>query len=323
MLKPQFTSALPLLFPYPYLLRVSIIAFLCPLGIFASTSKQEENQAYHEGVNWIQVLILQSSSGKSVVEAEPKPSKAAVHHRAADQLASSESSSAQNQKTDRKAQAEHRAWQALEKELARDKLRAEQSIAVKQESTELEQEFRLFPELELSAEQRQSETVILSPEKPLFPFVSRPSVNIGSILIPRAFEDAEHEYTSKPSGELADLLAFFRQFTFGSPKYSTVEAEEIAQQISNAEQVWFIMQLLHKDLQEMVRHQLDMANLLKTPTPGTEIDPEDLYKLNEVLSVCDDIIHNRGLLFETDSEDEEYMEKHKHKKSRELAEASL
>ncbi|KAF9015254.1 hypothetical protein BDQ17DRAFT_1418344 [Cyathus striatus] len=163
-----------------------------------------------------------------------------MHHRAADQLASSGSSSTQNQKTDRETRADHRAQQALEKELARDKLRAEQSITVKQESTELEPEFKLFPELELSAEQRRSETALSFPERPLFPFVSRPSVSepretrlletpsdsstdpdIGSILIPGAFENAEHEYASEPSGELADLSASFRQFTFGSPKHST------------------------------------------------------------------------------------------------------
>ncbi|KAF8994332.1 hypothetical protein BDQ17DRAFT_1431094 [Cyathus striatus] len=45
--------------------------------------------------------------------------------------------------------------------------------------------------------------------------------DIRSILITGAFEDAEHEYTSKPSEELADLLASFRRFTFGSPKHST------------------------------------------------------------------------------------------------------
>ncbi|KAF9001292.1 hypothetical protein BDQ17DRAFT_1426583 [Cyathus striatus] len=167
------------------------------------------------------ILLKSKKSSKSVVEAEPKPSKAATHHRAADQLANSG------------------AQQALEKELARDKSRAEHSIAVKQESTELEPEFRLFPELELSAEQRRSETALSSPERPLFPFVSRPSVSephetrlletpsdssmdpdIGSILIPGAFEDTEHEYASKSSGELADLSASFRQFTFGSPKHS-------------------------------------------------------------------------------------------------------
>ncbi|KAF8993145.1 hypothetical protein BDQ17DRAFT_1431925 [Cyathus striatus] len=46
--------------------------------------------------------------------------------------------------------------------------------------------------------------------------------DIGSILIPEAFEDAEHEYASEPGGELADLSASFRQFTFGSPKHSAV-----------------------------------------------------------------------------------------------------